>query len=228
MNVIETGGLARRFGRFEAVRGLDLYVPAGSVFALVGPNGAGKTTAIKLLMNLLRPSGGSARVLGVDSRSLGVRQLQKIGYVSENQLLPEWMTAGQLWLSRATVGRRRWHELHPASPENRPSEVCLADRCLDGIDGCSDSPAGHGTAIGERPRILALLRDVSRPALDRPHAVRGRPRGSHRADSRGRRNDGILVDPADSPRCAGHGEVAARARVDRRGCRARGHRAHDR
>ena len=57
MNVIETGGLARRFGRFDAVRGLDLYVPAGSVFALVGPNGAGKAIAIKLLMNLLRPSG---------------------------------------------------------------------------------------------------------------------------------------------------------------------------
>src|SRR5687768_10958689 len=97
MNVIETGGLARRFGRLEAVRGLDLNVPAGSVFALVGPNGAGKTTVIKLLMNLLQPSAGSARVLGVDSRSLGVPQFQSIGYVSENQQLPEWMTPGQFF-----------------------------------------------------------------------------------------------------------------------------------
>ena len=57
-NAIETADLARRFGRLEAVNGLSLQVPAGSIFALIGPNGAGKTTTIKLLMNLLRPTPG--------------------------------------------------------------------------------------------------------------------------------------------------------------------------
>jgi ABC-2 type transport system ATP-binding protein len=66
------------------------------VFALIGPNGAGKTTTIKLLMNLVRPSRGRATVLGTDSRRLGVREFQRIGYVSENQKLPEWMTTGEL------------------------------------------------------------------------------------------------------------------------------------
>jgi ABC-2 type transport system ATP-binding protein len=66
------------------------------VFALIGPNGAGKTTTIKLLMNLIRPSGGKATVLRTDSRRLGVRELQRIGYVSENQKLPDWMTPGEL------------------------------------------------------------------------------------------------------------------------------------
>jgi len=93
---IETQNLSRHFGRTEAVRDLTMKVPAGSVFALVGPNGAGKTTTIKTAMNLLQPSAGSARVLGTDSRALGPATLQRIGYVSENQELPEWMTVGDL------------------------------------------------------------------------------------------------------------------------------------
>jgi ABC-2 type transport system ATP-binding protein len=93
---IETAGLVRTFRRLQAVKGLDLNVPAGSFFALLGPNGAGKTTTLKLLLNLIRPTKGTARVLGIDSRRLGVAELQRIGYVSENQRLPEWMTADQL------------------------------------------------------------------------------------------------------------------------------------
>ena len=96
MAVIETEGLTRRFRRTEAVNGLTLQVPDGSVFALLGPNGAGKTTTIKVLMNLLRPTGGHARVLGRDTRSLGTPERQRIGYVSENQKLPGWMSVAQL------------------------------------------------------------------------------------------------------------------------------------
>ncbi|MFH1500227.1 MAG: ABC transporter ATP-binding protein [Verrucomicrobiota bacterium] len=92
MNVIETRALTRTFGRKRALRSLDLAVPRGTVCALLGPNGAGKTTTIKLLMNLLRPSAGEARVLGVDSRRLGPAEKTRIGYVSENQELPDWMS----------------------------------------------------------------------------------------------------------------------------------------
>jgi ABC-2 type transport system ATP-binding protein len=96
MNIIETNGLSRRYWRTEALRDLTLSVPTGSVFALLGSNGAGKTTAIKVLMNLLPPTSGSATVLGVDSRRLGERERAQIGYVSENQKLPLWMTVRQL------------------------------------------------------------------------------------------------------------------------------------
>ena len=96
MNIIETKNLTRRFGRTEAVHGLDLVVPTGSVFALLGSNGAGKTTTIKMLMNLLTPTAGAAQVFGVDSRQLGERERAQIGYVSENQQLPLWMTLRQL------------------------------------------------------------------------------------------------------------------------------------
>ena len=95
-HAIETADLSRRFRRQEAVHALTLQVPAGSTFALVGPNGAGKTTTIKMLMNLLRPTGGRASVLGTDSRRLGAAEYQRIGYVSENQELPDWMTPDEL------------------------------------------------------------------------------------------------------------------------------------
>jgi ABC-2 type transport system ATP-binding protein len=95
-HAIETAGLTRRFGRIAAVNQLDLRIPAGSIFGLVGPNGAGKTTLIKVLMNLIKPTSGVATVLGKDSRRLAAGDFQQIGYVSENQRLPLWMTPADL------------------------------------------------------------------------------------------------------------------------------------
>ena len=93
---IETAGLTRRFGGVCAVDQLDLKIPEQSIFGLVGPNGAGKTTLIKVLMNLLKPTSGVATVLGKDSRHLSTSDFQQIGYVSENQRLPLWMTPADL------------------------------------------------------------------------------------------------------------------------------------
>lgn len=63
---IEARGLRKRFGRTDVLTGLDLAVPAGTVFALLGPNGAGKTTTINILTTLVRPDAGAARVAGLD------------------------------------------------------------------------------------------------------------------------------------------------------------------
>lgn len=90
--IVETHGLTKRFGRFEAVEDLDLRVPEGSVFALIGPNGAGKTTAIRLLMNILTADRGQAIVLGTPSNRLEPGNFQRIGYVSESQMLPEGLS----------------------------------------------------------------------------------------------------------------------------------------
>jgi ABC-2 type transport system ATP-binding protein len=95
-NVIETHDLSQSFATTDALKHLTLAVPEGSIFAFLGPNGAGKTTTIKTLLNILEPASGSATVLGVDSRRIGPRELARIGYVSENQSMPEWMTVGQL------------------------------------------------------------------------------------------------------------------------------------
>ncbi|WP_326597963.1 ATP-binding cassette domain-containing protein [Streptomyces sp. NBC_01803] len=63
---IETTGLVKAFGEKRAVDGVDLTVPAGTVYGVLGPNGAGKTTTVKMLATLLRPDGGEARVFGLD------------------------------------------------------------------------------------------------------------------------------------------------------------------
>jgi ABC-2 type transport system ATP-binding protein len=94
--VIAADRLTFRYGRTEAVSDLTFTVEPGRVFALLGPNGAGKTTTIRTLMNIFRPSAGCATVLGIDSRRLGAAQYAAIGYVSENQKLPAWMTVDQM------------------------------------------------------------------------------------------------------------------------------------
>ncbi len=96
MHALSTSQLSCRYGRTPVVRDLTLTVEPGTIFALLGPNGAGKTTTIRTLMNILRPAGGRATVLGVDSRRLTAAQFAAIGYVSENQKLPAWMTVDEL------------------------------------------------------------------------------------------------------------------------------------
>jgi ABC-2 type transport system ATP-binding protein len=95
-DVVCATNLVKRFRSVRVLDGLNLTVPEGSVFALAGPNGAGKTTTIKILTNIIRPTTGHAEVLGVDSRALGPEALANIGYVSENQEMPEWMTVDYL------------------------------------------------------------------------------------------------------------------------------------
>jgi ABC-2 type transport system ATP-binding protein len=89
--MIRTEHLTKRYRHTDALQDLNLEVPPGSVFALAGPNGAGKSTALKIVMNLIRPTSGHAEVLGVDSTRLSANEFAQIGYVSENQKLPEWM-----------------------------------------------------------------------------------------------------------------------------------------
>ena len=93
--MIQVNDLGKNFGRHDALRGLSFSVPQSSAYALIGANGAGKTTTIKVLMNILSPTRGSATVLGVDSRRISLRQLNRIGYVSENQDMPERLTVSE-------------------------------------------------------------------------------------------------------------------------------------
>ncbi len=92
---IQTHDLAKGYSKTQALHPLTLTVPRGAVFALVGHNGAGKTTLIKLLMNMIHPSSGSATILDKNTTTLTGADFQRIGYASENQELPDWMTVGQ-------------------------------------------------------------------------------------------------------------------------------------
>lgn len=93
---IELVGLTKRFGRSLAVNGLSLSVPRGSTFGLLGPNGAGKSTTIRMLMGVLSPTAGEARVLGIDVRSDPTQVKQRVGYVPETHHIYRWMRVGEV------------------------------------------------------------------------------------------------------------------------------------
>lgn len=90
---IRTEGLAKHFDRVRAVDGLDLEVPAGTLFGFLGPNGAGKTTTIQLLLGLLHPNAGRAEVLGFDTATEGAAIRERTGALLEHHGLYEQLSA---------------------------------------------------------------------------------------------------------------------------------------
>src|ERR1700761_8875446 len=89
--VVAVADLSRRFGSKVALQNVSLYVPRGGVFGLVGENGAGKSTLIKHILGLWRAETGSVRVFGLDPVADPVGVLGRIGYLSEQPELPDWM-----------------------------------------------------------------------------------------------------------------------------------------
>jgi ABC-2 type transport system ATP-binding protein len=127
---IETKGLSKRFGDLTAVDGVDLTIERGELFALLGPNGAGKTTTIKMLCCLVRPTSGTARVMGHDVRSepLSVKQVVDISpqetAIAEH--LNAWenleLMAGLNAVDRATARQRAGELLEMVGLVQRASE----------------------------------------------------------------------------------------------------------
>ncbi len=93
---IATQGLTKRYGRVVGIQELDLEVRRGELFGFLGPNGAGKSTTIQLLMGFLRPTRGSARVLGKDPWSQGTQARGEIGFVPDSPALYENLTGAEL------------------------------------------------------------------------------------------------------------------------------------
>jgi ABC-2 type transport system ATP-binding protein len=95
---IETVDLQKRYDTTDALRGLNLRVPRGSIFGFLGRNGAGKTTTIKVLLGMCRPTAGQARVLGLTAgdaaSSVSIRQ--RTGFVDENKALYDYMTVEEI------------------------------------------------------------------------------------------------------------------------------------
>jgi ABC-2 type transport system ATP-binding protein len=95
-NVIEVRGLTRQFGRKTALNDIALSIPRGEVFGLVGENGAGKTTLLKHLLGLFNAQSGSVTVFGLDPVANPEEVLGRIGYLSEDRDLPDWMNVQDL------------------------------------------------------------------------------------------------------------------------------------
>ena len=106
MNAIALNHICKSFGSF-AIRDLTLEVPEGTICGLVGENGAGKSTTIRLLMNALRPDGGSAAVLGVDTASPEFQAVKEdVGVVLDEAYFPEVLSAAQVGRVMAKTYRR--------------------------------------------------------------------------------------------------------------------------
>ena len=80
---IEVRGLTKRFGKVEAVRGIDLDVAPGEIYGLIGPDGAGKTTTIRMLAAVMQPTAGTARVSGYDTRREAEQLRLQVGYMAQ-------------------------------------------------------------------------------------------------------------------------------------------------
>ena len=162
-SAIWTRGLTRRYGPVLALDGLDLDVPAGSVFGLLGPNGAGKTTAIRILTGLARPTSGSASVAGTPIGAPNGQLQQRIGYLDQDPRFYGWMRGREL-LEFAG----RLHGLRGPELRTRVGEVLeivglteAAKRRIGGYSGGMRQRLGIGQAMIGRPAVLFLDEPVS-------------------------------------------------------------------
>jgi ABC-2 type transport system ATP-binding protein len=94
--IVDVRRLTRRFGATTALDEVSLAIPRGGVFGLIGANGAGKTTLIKHLLGMLKAESGTVQVFGLDPVSNPVGVLGRIGYLSEDRDLPDWMRVSEL------------------------------------------------------------------------------------------------------------------------------------
>jgi len=150
---IRMENLSKEFGRTVAVDGINLDVAEGAIYALVGPNGSGKTTTIKMLMNILPPSSGRAQVLGVDSRSFCGKDFARVGYVSENQEMPEWMTVGAL-MEYCRGFYPQW-DAQLADQLVRQMDLTL-DRKLKHLSRGMRMKAAFASSLAYRPSLIVL------------------------------------------------------------------------
>ncbi|MEQ0558025.1 ATP-binding cassette domain-containing protein [Amycolatopsis sp. NEAU-NG30] len=161
--VVETHELRKRFPGHEALRGVDLHVPAGTVLGLLGHNGAGKTTTVRILATLLAPGGGTARVAGFDVAREPQEVRRRIALAGQYAAVD-----GQLTGRENLVLLGRLLRLGTRGARTRAAE--LLDRF--GLAAAADRPAGTYSG-GMRRRLDLACCLVTRPAvlfLDEPSA----------------------------------------------------------
>jgi ABC-2 type transport system ATP-binding protein len=150
---ITVQALSKRFGRRLAVEDLTFEVPQGSVCGFLGRNGAGKSTAMRMMMNLLDPTAGSVTLLGLDSRRDHTALMRRVGYVSESQVLYEWMKVRELARFTAEFypqwNRRRVDELFDRFAIDREQKVRHLSRG-------TQAQLALALALGGDPELLIL------------------------------------------------------------------------
>ena len=151
--VIHTRGLVMDYGRTRALAGLDLEVEAGEVFGFIGPNGAGKSTAIRVLMDLLRPTAGVAEVFGVAPASGGPTQRARIGYLPGDLASPPRVTGREQLEHLAALRGGRGRERIDALAERFALDLTRPIRALS---RGNRQKVGVVQAFMHQPELLVL------------------------------------------------------------------------
>jgi ABC-2 type transport system ATP-binding protein len=182
---IETKNLEKSFGSKTAVRKLSLQVPRGTIFGFLGPNGAGKSTSIKMLLGLVKPTGGEATVLGAPVGDVEVRR--NIGFLPEDFRFYDWLTAEELLRLHGRLCGMTAARLRSRVPEVLEL-VALAphgDRRLRGFSKGMLQRIGLAQALIHEPELVFLdeptsgldpmgrrmVRDILRTERDRGATV---------------------------------------------------------
>ncbi|PIQ24363.1 ABC transporter ATP-binding protein [bacterium (Candidatus Blackallbacteria) CG17_big_fil_post_rev_8_21_14_2_50_48_46] len=151
--VIAAKGLEKAYGRQKALKSLDMQVPEGCVYGLLGRNGAGKTSTLRILMNLIRPTGGEVAVLGHRPEVLPLHLRQQMGYSSDSMQLIPWLRVDQILAYNGSFYPawdaayvQQWLKRLELDPLKRVFSLSRGDR----------QKLALILAIGHRPRLLIL------------------------------------------------------------------------
>jgi len=160
---IRARGLTKRFGSIVALDGLDLDVPAGSIFGLLGPNGAGKTTTIRILTGLARPTAGAATVVGIEVGLDRPELRRRLGYLDQDPRFYGWMRDRELLELVGRLDGLEGAELRDrvGAMLERTGITAVADRRIGGYSGGMRQRLGIAQALLHRPTIVFLDEPVS-------------------------------------------------------------------
>lgn len=161
---IETSGLHKVYGRTTVLHDLTLAVQPGEVFGFLGPNGAGKTTTVKILMGLVRPTAGEARIFGLPAGDLAARR--RVGYLPENFRFHDWLTGAQLLDVHGRLAGLSTEERRTQIPEviRRVGLVGRGDARIRTYSKGMTQRIGLAQAIFHQPDLVLL--DEPTSALD--------------------------------------------------------------
>ena len=150
---LQTEALTKFYGPHRGVEGLDLRVEPGEIFGFLGPNGAGKTTTIRLLLDLIRPTSGHARVLGMDVSSHSIEIRNRVGYLPGELALYENLTGGELLAYFAHL--RGTDDVSAGESFARRVDLDL-DRRIGTLSKGNKQKVGLAQAFLHRPELLIL------------------------------------------------------------------------
>ncbi|MBI5759834.1 MAG: ABC transporter ATP-binding protein [Planctomycetales bacterium] len=151
--IVDIRRVTRQFGNKTALDDLSLSVPRGGVFGLIGGNGAGKTTLIKHILGMLKAQSGTVRVFGLDPVQNPVGTLGRIGYLSEDRDLPNWMRVGEL-MRYTQAFFPNWDDAY--SEELRQAFDLDGQARIKNLSRGQRARAGLLIALAHRPELLVL------------------------------------------------------------------------